>query len=276
MLRKSLNLFLMATLTISLGACSSDEASSDTTNSSTDQAVQDESSGNQEVHWSYEGETGPEHWAELDSANALCINGTEQSPINIDSAKTLKEENVKKVQINYESSTSVSIMNNGHTVQANLLDENNRIILDGTEYKLSQFHFHTPSEHQFDGENYNMELHLVHTDKDGNIAVLGLMIKEGSENKDLASIWNVIPEEETDADVPVNDPINLNNFLPEDQSAYYYDGSLTTPPCTESVKWTVFKEPIEMSKQQIEIFQNIFHDNHRAVQTLNGREVKSY
>ena len=103
-----------------------------------------------------------------------------------------------------------------------------------------------------------MELHLVHQDINGKLAVLGVMIQEGKENENLASVWGDLPKEETENEIPINEPINLQNLLPEDQSSFHYNGSLTTPPCTEEVKWIVFKQPIEMSKEQIQAFQEIF------------------
>lgn len=223
-------------------------------------------------HWSYEGETSPEHWGELDLANSACVNGSEQSPINIEFSQVENEKAAEDLQINYEP-TSFSLMNNGHTVQANAASGSNSILIEGREYRLAQFHFHTPSEHQFNGKNYEMELHLVHKDSNGKITVLGVMIQEGEENKNLADIWDILPKEETDKDIPLNESVDLKALLPEDQTAFHYEGSLTTPPCTEEVKWTIFEMPIEMSKEQIEAFRQIFSDNHRPVQSLNNRKV---
>lgn len=223
-------------------------------------------------HWSYEGETSPEHWGELDLANSACVNGSEQSPINIEFSQVENEKAAEDLQINYEP-TSFSLMNNGHTVQANAASGSNSILIEGREYRLAQFHFHTPSEHQFNGKNYEMELHLVHKDSNGKITVLGVMIQEGEENKNLADVWGILPKEETDKDIPLNESVDLKALLPEDQTAFHYEGSLTTPPCTEEVKWTIFEMPIEMSKEQIEAFRQIFSDNHRPVQSLNNRKV---
>ena len=166
-------------------------------------------------------------------------------------------ESIENIEIQYEPA-SFSLVNNGHTVQANATELSNGIIVEGQEYQLVQFHFHTPSEHQFNGQHYDMELHLVHQDINGKLAVLGVMIQEGKENENLASVWGDLPKEETENEIPINEPINLQNLLPEDQSSFHYNGSLTTPPCTEEVKWIVFKQPIEMSKEQIQAFQEIF------------------
>lgn len=222
--------------------------------------------------WSYEDLTGPEYWGELSSENLACVNGDEQSPINLEFSEVKVDKKLTENQINYEP-TNFTLVNNGHTVQANAITEGNSMIVDGNEYNLLQFHFHTPSEHQFNGQSYEMELHLVHSDKNGNLAVLGMMIQEGKENEILASVWDGLPTEETEEGNSGDYLIDLQALLPQNQMSYHYAGSLTTPPCTEEVKWIVFEQPIEMSKEQIQAFQQIFPDNHRPVQPLNDREV---
>lgn len=260
---------ILAMLLISVvGACSQQTAKGEQVTDKNTKATENES-----AHWSYEGETSPDHWGELDpAANIACVNGSEQSPINIEFSQVETVGGEEDLQINYEP-TSFSLMNNGHTVQANAVSGSNSILIEGKEYKLAQFHFHTPSEHEFNGKNYEMELHLVHKDADGRIAVLGVMIQEGEENKNLEAIWDILPSEETDKDIAINEPVDVKTLLPVDQTAFHYEGSLTTPPCTEEVKWTIFEMPIEMSKQQIEAFRKIFPENHRPVQSLNNRKV---
>ena len=119
-----------------------------------------------------------------------------------------------------------------------------------------------------------MELHFVNQNTNNQFAVLGLMIKEGASNPYLEKAWNVIPPEEITEAVKLTEPIDLMSLLPKDKDSFQYNGSLTTPPCSEAVKWIVLEEPIEMSKEQIDKFRNIFPDNHRPVQSLNEREVK--
>ncbi|KKI88422.1 carbonic anhydrase [Bacillus sp. SA1-12] len=257
--------FLAVSLSVSLAACS--EKTNATTETNESKEKEDHT-----VHWSYKGETGPKYWGELDQANSACVNGSEQSPINIEFSKIVTEKKSENTRIQYEP-TAFTLVNNGHTVQANATTESNSISVEGKEYKLAQFHFHTPSEHQFNGQNYDMELHLVHKDSNGKIAVLGVMIQEGKENEKFASIWDVLPKDETSKEMTVKEPIDLLGVLPKDQTSIHYNGSLTTPPCTEEVKWIIFEQPIEMSKEQIQTFQQIFPDNHRSVQSLNGREL---
>lgn len=118
-----------------------------------------------------------------------------------------------------------------------------------------------------------MEGHLVHKSSDGKLAVLGVLIKVGKENAELAEVWNKLPKEATKEDIKLDKAIDLVNLLPKEKQSYSYNGSLTTPPCTEGVKWTVLEQPIEMSKEQVEAFGKLFPDNHRPVQTINNRSI---
>ncbi|MBT2758473.1 carbonic anhydrase family protein [Mesobacillus foraminis] len=273
-MKKIANQILTVTLSLALAACSVQSAkpSGQREEHAADTNSEKKESLPSSAHWSYEGDTGPEHWGEIDPANSACVNGSEQSPINIEFSQVQTKKAAEDLHINYQPAL-FTIMNNGHTVQANAVDDGNSVMIEGKEYKLAQFHFHTPSEHQFNGQNYEMELHLVHKDMKGNIAVLGLMIREGEENESLISLWNALPTEKTDKDKSLNEPVLLEALLPDDRSAFAYDGSLTTPPCTEGVKWTVFENPIEMSKKQIHAFRQIFPDNHRPVQAKNNRKI---
>lgn len=269
---KKILCYLFLAFVFLLTACSNQ---SNVTTNSTEEQSSTETEGVHTTHWSYEEETGPERWGELDSSYATCVNGTEQSPVNIEVSQIKSDEKADNLKIQYQASV-YSLINNGHTVQATPTQADNSITIDETVYKLAQFHFHTPSEHQFNGQNLAMELHFVHQNANSEIAVLGVMIKEGNENEVLASLWDALPMEESQDSISVKDSIDLQNILPEDQTAFYYNGSLTTPPCTEEVKWIVFENPIEMSSEQIEKFKQIFPDNHRPVQALNEREILGF
>ena len=213
------------------------------------------------------------YWGDLNPDFAACKNGKEQSPINIETSRVIKDEKIVDLVINYKP-TEFSLSNDGHTIQAYPLSNNNTFAIDNKEYKLVQFHLHTPSEHQINGRNFDLEFHFVNENTNKQLAVLGLMVKEGSSNPFLEKAWNVIPAEETTEAVTLTEPIDLMSLLPKDTDSFQYNGSLTTPPCSEGVKWAVLEEPIEMSKEQIDKFRNIFSKNNRPVQPLNEREVK--
>ncbi|MDN4495124.1 carbonic anhydrase family protein [Ureibacillus aquaedulcis] len=272
-MKKLVYVFLAVFLILALVACSEQTAETTPAEEGTVNEVKEEQTViTKESDWSYNDESGPEYWAELDPANLACVNGSEQSPVNIEFSQVKADKELEDIGIRYEP-TAFSLVNNGHTVQANATTESSSLVVEGNEYKLAQFHFHTPSEHQFNGQNYDMELHLVHKNSNGDLAVLGLMIQEGRENDKLAAVWDVLPKEETEKAISVEEPIDLEALLPQDQTSFHYNGSLTTPPCTEEVKWIIFEQPIDMSKEQIQSFQQIFPDNHRPVQALNEREI---
>jgi carbonic anhydrase len=274
-MRKLLYCASLSTLLLGyLSGCSGQETPEKTEEKTKTEVVETvtKENGHDEAHWSYEGETGPEQWGKLETEFASCSKGKEQSPINLDVDESKKDSTQQQLELNY-APTAVNVVNNGHTIQANLSNEKNTIVVDGTEYTLVQFHFHTPSEHQFEGKNLPIEYHLVHKSADEKLAVLGVMVEEGTENEVLADVWSTLPKEETEKGIDVKQPVDLAKLLPADQSTFRYNGSLTTPPCSEGVKWTVFEETVQMSADQIQDFSEIFPENNRPVQQLHQREV---
>jgi carbonic anhydrase len=219
-------------------------------------------------HWSYEEESGPEHWGMLSESYILCSRGQEQSPIDITAAAS---QDLANIPFNYQSS-KVNILHNGHTVQVEY-DSGSSIQLDGTTYPLKQFHFHAPSEHQINGESFAAELHLVHQNTAGERAVVGVLIQEGAENENFASVWQHLPAHEQAVHTISGATVNADALLPAERLSYRYDGSLTTPPCDEEIEWIVLTTPIEMSSAQITALNDIVHHNSRPVQPLNDREL---
>jgi carbonic anhydrase len=168
----------------------------------------------------------------------------------------------------------MEIENNGHSLEA-LPEPGNSLEVDGTEYELEQFHFHAPSEHEIDGEPAAMEFHFLNVSEDGDPFVLGVLVKEGQANPAAAKLVTALPPEEGET-LPVGgevDPIDLLPPDPESAPRWHYDGSLTTPPCTEGADWNVYEQPIEMSAEQIDAYTSIYGDNRRPLQPLNGREL---
>ena len=218
-----------------------------------------------EHHWSYEGEGGPEHWAELGYPDAA---GSEQSPIDIPAGTSVHDADIV---FNYDSSV-LNIINNGHTIKVDY-DEGSTIEVENNTYKLLQFHYHYLSEHTIGGEHSEMEMHLVHQSDDGEYAVVGVMMDAGTEeNSAYAPIWEYLPAEEGEVETIDNVTVNAVDLLPEVRTYYRYDGSFTTPPCTESVNWFVMNTPVELSTAQIDAFKEIYSNNYRPVQPLNDRK----
>jgi carbonic anhydrase len=218
----------------------------------------------EEVHWSYKGETGPEHWAELGYSDCA---GSEQSPVDIPADAPIHDADIS---FNYNPS-ALNIINNGHTIKVEY-DKGSTIEVEGKTYNLLQFHFHAPSEHTINGEYYDMELHLVHQSDDGEYAVIGVMIKAGSENDAYTPVWEHLPAEKGELETISGVSVNAIDLLPEDRSYYRYNGSFTTPPCTEGVKWFVLSTPVELSNEQIGAFKAIYSGNNRPTQPMNERE----
>lgn len=219
------------------------------------------------AHWEYSGEAGPDNWAKLSPEYSAC-SGKNQSPINLTG---FIEAKLDPITFNYTAG-SAEILNNGHTVQINAVPGSN-IKIDGVQFELKQFHFHAPSENLINGKSFPMEAHLVHADKDGNLAVVAVMFTEGENNKALEKAWAQMPHEAGGKET-LAAGISPLDILPPDRNYYRFDGSLTTPPCSEGVRWLVMKDSIPASKEQIEKFAHaMHHPNNRPVQPVNARTV---
>lgn len=220
-------------------------------------------------HWSYAGATGTTHWAELESDFLTCKSGHQQSPIDIVGvAKT----HLPSIGFNYLPAKA-EVVNNGHSIQVNLLSGNNQIQLGNDNFKLLQFHFHTPSEEKINGKSYPMVAHMVHRNAEGKLAVVAVLFKLGRENRALRKMFSALPEKE-DEKVELVEDFNPADLLPGNKAYYSFMGSLTTPPCTEGVRWQVLEEPVEISKAQFRKFQRLYPMNARPIQPKYHRRVE--
>lgn len=221
-------------------------------------------------HWSYKGTTGPGNWGKLDASYAACGGGTQQSPIDLSDAVSAKFD---AVSIKWKPIKLRSIVNNGHAIQVNTPDSGH-IVLDGSRYNLLQFHFHHMSEHTLGGKQFPIEAHFVHKAANGDgFAVIGVFFAEGPENAVLAPVWAAMPNRPGEASSDRR--IDAARLLPASSATFRYAGSLTTPPCSEVVAWTVFKEPVSASRDQIDDLVRLFPNNFRPVQPLNRRVILS-
>lgn len=218
--------------------------------------------------WGYEGERGPENWARLAPVCAPCGEGLEQSPIDLAAAAEVDLPNT----IFHYGITPIRIENTGHTLQLNP-GPGHWIELDGERYDLIQFHFHMPSEHAIGGERREGEMHLVHRNGDGELAVVAVFMTKGKKNEAYAEMLEYLPSE-AGLSLDFDDQASIQALLPAVQTAYRYDGSLTTPPCTEGVKWVVLSEPITLSVAQITPIAEVLGENVRPLQPLNERAVE--
>jgi len=217
--------------------------------------------------WGYAGNKGPTHWAELEHDFTSCKAGHAQSPIDIHGAKTKK---LSPLAFHYLPAAG-EVVNNGHTVQVNLEDAGSVGLASG-DYKLVQFHFHTPSEEAFNGKHYPLVAHLVHKNAAGELAVVAVLFKQGRENAALKQVFAELPAAPGEKHA-LAAQLDLMATLPKHHAYYAYTESLTTPPCSEGVHWQVMKEPAEVSKRQLAAFRKLYAMNARPIQPRHNREV---
>jgi carbonic anhydrase len=216
----------------------------------------------------YYGENGPDFWSELDPGYSACNSGSMQSPTDLG-----RQRAYPHLDFDYDSVTTGEIFNNGHTIEVET-EGDNTLWLDGKAYELSQFHFHTASEHRVQGRGYDMEMHLVHTSQDGKNAVVGVFLKRGDSSGALAPIFESLPPigGELNVKYELEDSFDPAAFLPASDKHYRYLGSLTTPPCTEGVEWVVMLEPITVLDEDMAQFAARISFNARYTQ----REVPTH
>nr|WP_299240131.1 carbonic anhydrase family protein [uncultured Halomonas sp.] len=220
-----------------------------------------------EVQWGYSGDKGPENWAALSPDNAMC-SGANQSPIDLTG---FIEAELEPITFDYRKGAE-EILNNGHTVQVNYA-QGSSIEVDGITFDLKQFHFHAPSENHIEGKSYPLEAHLVHASEEGDLAVVAVMFEEGEASEGLKQAWFKMPEQAGD-EYELSSSLSAEAILPSDRDYYRFNGSLTTPPCTEGVRWLVMKQPVTASKEQIQRFADVLHEpDNRPLQPVNARPV---
>lgn len=228
------------------------------------------------------GDAPADHGSSAEASLPYLIEGLDhgllQSPINIRTSAT--KQGHHEVSVRYRS-THEHVQNLGHTVQLDY-DAGSEIGFDTTSFAFKQLHTHTPSEHLVDGVTYPLEVHLVHLAErdfgDGNphYLVLGLLFKEGAPNPFLQTIIDALPEEEGEESSPEDVFVDVTDLVhSEDLNHYYfYKGSLTTPPFTETVNWLVLKHIFEASEEQILALNSVEGNNARHIQSVSHRVVE--
>lgn len=220
------------------------------------------------AHWEYSGHAGPEHWGGLKPEYSLCGSGKNQTPINLDN---MIEADLAPIAFNYQA-VGHEVINNGHTIQVNF-ESGSHIVVDGQQFELKQFHFHAPSENHIQGKSYALEGHLVHADKDGNLAVVAVMFEPGAANEVIGQAWKGMPEKAGEKSA-LGTKVSAAGLLPARRDYYRFNGSLTTPPCSEGVRWLVMKETMTASAEQIAQFSHVMHHpTNRPLQPVFARPV---
>jgi len=221
-------------------------------------------------HWGYTGHGGPKEWGGLDPAFATCKLGKHQSPIDIHGAKAA---DLPAIQFDYKPSP-LKVIDNGHTIQVNYAP-GSTIDVGGSKYELLQFHFHHPSEEKVNGKPHAMVAHLVHKNADGKLAVVAVLLDKGGSSEAIDAIWKNLPKEKEKEVAVANVTIDASKLLPAKRGYYAFEGSLTTPPCSEEVRWLVLKAPVKIGSEQVAAFGKLYPMNARPTQPLNGRSLQA-
>jgi len=221
-------------------------------------------------HWAYAGHGGPAEWGTLDPAFETCKLGKNQSPIDVRGAKAA---DLPAIKFDYKPS-ALKVIDNGHTIQVNYAPGSS-IEVGGARYELLQFHFHKPSEEKIDGKSHAMVAHLVHKGADGKLAVVAVLLDKGGASPTIDAIWKNLPKEKEKEVTVASVTIDAAKLLPETRGYYAFQGSLTTPPCSEDVRWMVLKTPVKIAEGEIAAFGKIYPMNARPTQPLNGRPIEA-
>ncbi len=222
------------------------------------------------THWTYDGDEGPRAWGRLDAAWKVCTTGHEQSPIDL-GGKVASHK--ARIDERFLASPFV-LFHNGHTIQA-AIERPSELNVEGGRFSSAQFHFHHPSEHTVNGKAYPAELHLVHTSAKGELAVLGIFIDFATkDNPIFEALIAKLPKSAGDS-VRFATPVDLATLLEdhagEAEEIFSYHGSLTTPPCSEGVKWTVRARPMHASFRQMKRLVAVLGESARPVQQVYDR-----
>jgi len=217
--------------------------------------------------WSYDGKEGPEHWGKLSEEFSMCSAGSTQSPIDIEESL---DANLKPLKL-LQKFPAKEILQTNHSIQLNFRD-GNIVAIDNITFKLKQANFHTPSEHSIQGKSFPLEAQFLHSDIKGNTAIVAVLFREGRPNPGLEKVLKQLPNESNKA-VTLKSRLLASEMMPSNQDYYRFSGSLTSPPCTEGIRWILIKTPMTASKEQIDALAALTQHNNRPLQALNGRLI---
>jgi carbonic anhydrase len=225
-----------------------------------------------DAKWSYSGDEGPAHWAELDPDYVLAALGGSQSPIDIVTEDVITAD---LPPLEFETQPiPLKLLNNGHTIEV-IAPGGSTLRYGRQEFTLKQYHFHAPSEHTINGKHAAAEVHFVHSDGAGLLAVVAVLVEEAqADNPSFLSVLEkAAPIEAGEEKVFEDLLVDIKRFFPGPKKYFMYDGSLTTPPATEGVRWFVCAEPRYISRRQLDILGDLYFQNNRPVQPHYARTV---
>lgn len=220
--------------------------------------------GTQTPEWNY-GSAGPPKWGALDRAFTICATGDQESPVDLHDGIPAQ---VTPVRFDWKSG-KFTIENNGHTIEANV-PAGSSVMMGADRFDLTQFHFHTPSEHAVSGKRSAMEAHFVHTHQDGQVVVLATLLEPGGHNGAFSAVMKVAPGK-AGGEARTDSVVDPRQMVPASLHSWRYEGSLTTPPCSQIVTWVVFAQTVPVAQSDMDAFRKIFPMNARPLQPLNRR-----
>ncbi len=222
--------------------------------------------------WNYYGKTGPLGWGKLDPAFKACSDGREQSPLDI--RKTHLNKSLKPIEVHYLTG-SETLENNGRTIVVHV-NPGSYIVADGVRYDLVQYEFRHPSEEAVKGKLTDMSVQFLHKSAEGKLAIVAvrMVMNQDAPNAILATLFADLPRKAGETR-KIKELVNPAGFFPGNRSYWTYTGSLTTPPCTEGVRWFVMQQPITLSQTQLMKYTWMFHVNTRPFQDAHGREIEA-
>ncbi|MBC1231169.1 carbonic anhydrase family protein [Listeria booriae] len=230
------------------------------------------------LDWSYSGKNGPKYWGEINKAYQISDTGKAQSPINIDTTKTMADTAKTAITYQYQP-TTFKVTRKDKVIQAMAQPTKGRadskITVYGKQYTLKEINIHTPSEHRLDGNKYDAELQLKHKSTDNKNFIISIFVKQGDKNQAVGDLTTIVSKLENGKTAVMKSAISTLGLIPESGEKYRYEGSLTTPTTTEGVSWLIYQMPITMSKQQIQDLQKNLNNNNRPLQALNNRTIFS-
>lgn len=229
------------------------------------------------------GPRGPEHWGDLSREWKACGDGKHQSPIDLASSDVKILPHLGRLHRSYQAANA-TLVNSGHYIMVKWSNSAGTIRVKGKNFTLMQCHWHSPAEHTVNGRRYPLEIHMVHKSGDNQTAVIGILYEYGRHDTFLAELTDEIVaiagmkslEEEKEA-LGIVDPMHIKFGS---RKYYRYTGSLTTPPCTEGVIWTIVKKVRTVSREQVRALIKATNDgfgkNARPLQKENGRVIELY
>ncbi len=230
------------------------------------EAVRTASDISKTSRWQHEEHMENKHRENFSPDDDLCSTGKNQSPVDF---SKVADRELDEIVFHY-SASPVRAINNGHTLVMNYAP-GSYMEIGAKKFHLLQLHFHAPSEHKIEGRHASMEVHLVHKGEDDRLAIVGVMIEEGAGNRSLGGLWRIMPKAINQDVYAEGRMLNVADLLPKHREYFHYQGSLTTPPCSEGVNWFVMQKPISISARAIKKFYSIVGNNSRPVQPLHAR-----